>query len=141
VICIGATNRPDELDEGARRRFVKRLYIPLPDEASRRQLIARLLQGVDNSITGESLSCLVQATQGYSGADMKALCTEAAMGPVRQVIRLGHDISKVRAQDMSPITMQDFEEALDSVAPSVSESDLGRYVQWNSTFGSYRRME
>ena len=40
VLVIGATNRPQELDEAVRRRFVKRLYIPLPDESDREQLLA-----------------------------------------------------------------------------------------------------
>jgi ATP-dependent Zn protease len=38
VLVIGATNRPQEIDEAARRRFVKRIYVPLPDADSRRAL-------------------------------------------------------------------------------------------------------
>jgi SpoVK/Ycf46/Vps4 family AAA+-type ATPase len=43
VLIIGATNRPHELDDAARRRFVKRLYIPLPERADRQILLERLL--------------------------------------------------------------------------------------------------
>ena len=43
VLVVGATNRPADLDEAARRRLVKRLYIPLPDPEARADLVARLM--------------------------------------------------------------------------------------------------
>lgn len=141
VLAIGATNRPDELDEGARRRFVKRLYIPLPDDAGRRQLIERLLMDTEHSLQEGDMMELVRRTKGYSGADLKALCTEAAMGPVRLIIRSGRSIERISEREMPPIAVNDFMEALDAVAPSVSEADLTRYIDWNAIFGSYRRME
>lgn len=44
ILIIGATNRPDDLDEAVRRRLVKRLYIPLPNKAGRKQFIKRLIE-------------------------------------------------------------------------------------------------
>ena len=44
ILIIGATNRPDDLDEAVRRRLAKRLYIPLPNEAGRKQYLDRLLE-------------------------------------------------------------------------------------------------
>lgn len=141
VVVIGATNRPEELDEGARRRFVKRLYIPLPDETGRRHQLERLLRDCEHCLSNRDLDSVVQRTKGYSGADMRALCTEAAMGPVRRVIANGGCIAQVREHDVSPVSALDFDQAVDAVAPSVSESDLLRYVNWNGVFGSYRKME
>ena len=43
ILIIGATNRPDDLDEAARRRLVKRLYIPLPNSEGRKQFIDRMI--------------------------------------------------------------------------------------------------
>lgn len=43
-MIIGATNRPDDLDEAVRRRLIKRLYIPLPNQDGRRQFIKRLIE-------------------------------------------------------------------------------------------------
>ena len=120
---------------------MKRLYIPLPDEAGREQLIRRLLNESDHSLSTQDLNRLVLATKGFSGADIRALCTEAAMGPVRSIIQRGAVISSIREHDVPPISYQDFAAALDSVASSVSEADLIRYVEWNAVFGSYRRME
>lgn len=50
IYTLGATNRPDELDEAARRRFVKRIYIPLPDKAGRHQLLLTLLRDTRHSL-------------------------------------------------------------------------------------------
>jgi fidgetin-like protein 1 len=67
VIIIGATNRPEELDEAVRRRFVKRLYIPLPDEESRYGLITGLISQVTHNLTNAEIQQLVDLTDGYSG--------------------------------------------------------------------------
>ncbi len=64
VVMAGATNRPQELDEAARRRFVKRLYIPLPDEEARRQLVWRLLSANSHSIVEADVGKIVRATAG-----------------------------------------------------------------------------
>lgn len=84
---------------------------------------------------------LVKDTKGFSGADLKALCTEAAMGPVRLIIQRGGSIASISELDVPPISAADFAEALGAVSPSVSEADLTRYVDWNALFGSYRKME
>ncbi len=67
VVVVGATNRPEELDEAVRRRFVKRIYIPLPDAESRRQLLCSLLRGSPHSLSDEDLLSLVSKTDGFSG--------------------------------------------------------------------------
>ncbi|CAN0505052.1 unnamed protein product, partial [Ectocarpus sp. 12 AP-2014] len=100
VLVVGATNRPQELDEAARRRFVKRLYVPLPDESGRRQLMNILLKTSINSLTAEDVETVVEGTEGFSGADLHALCTEAAMGPVRD---LGSNICSVKVSDVPPM--------------------------------------
>ena len=67
VVIVGATNRPEELDEAVRRRFVKRIYIPLPDPESRRQLLMMLLEDVVHSLESADCEALVMKTDGYSG--------------------------------------------------------------------------
>jgi hypothetical protein len=141
VVIIGATNRPEELDEAARRRFVKRIYIPLPDEAGRSQLLATLLKNSAHELTQPDVDRLIAETDGFSGADIRSLCTEAALGPVREIAARCGNLARVRECDVPPITMAHFEEALEGVAASVSPADLLRYVDWNGKFGSYRRME
>lgn len=95
ILIIGATNRPDDLDEAVRRRLVKRLYIPLPNSAGRKQFIERMIdrdfksiEEMNNMInmSDEDIAKLTQLTKGFSGADLKALSTEAAMMPLREIV-------------------------------------------------------
>ena len=85
ILVIGATNLPQDLDEAARRRFVKRLYIPLPDEETRFSLLQILLKKNENTINEEGIHELVKRSDGYSCADIHNLCREAAMGPIRDI--------------------------------------------------------
>ncbi|CAH2074666.1 unnamed protein product, partial [Iphiclides podalirius] len=133
LLIVGATNRPQELDEAARRRLVKRLYIPLPDSQAREQIITNLLRNETNELTQADIQRVAGLTEGYSGADMKSLCSEAAMGPIRsvplsQIVSIGRD-------QVRPVNAQDFINALQRVKPSVSQDDLGQYVKWNKTYG------
>ena len=142
VVIVGATNRPDELDEAARRRFVKRIYIPLPDKAGRRQLVSNLLGKCDgHALTASDVTSLVVQTKGFSGADIANLCTEAALGPVREIaIRFKGNLKLIKNDDVPPVHMRHFLGALDRVQPSVSPGDLQRYLKWNDLFGTYKEV-
>ncbi|PHU09001.1 hypothetical protein BC332_20861 [Capsicum chinense] len=65
--------------------------------------------------------------RGYSGSDMKNLVKDASMGPLRETLRHGIEITKLKKKDMRPVTLQDFESALQEVSPSVSFNELGAY--------------
>lgn len=67
VVIVGATNRPEELDEAVRRRFIKRIYIPLPDAASRESLLRMLLRDIHHHLAEEDCMDLVARTEGFSG--------------------------------------------------------------------------
>lgn len=79
ILIIGATNRPDDLDEAVRRRLVKRLYIPLPNYAGRKQFIERLIHQAESkygqkfSFSEQEKEDLIKLTKGYSGADLQNL--------------------------------------------------------------------
>jgi SpoVK/Ycf46/Vps4 family AAA+-type ATPase len=77
ILVIGTTNRPGELDEAARRRFVKRLYVPLPDKVARKELILRVKQTEGQlELNEEDIGKVVEKTKGYSCADMAVLIRE-----------------------------------------------------------------
>ncbi|CAM9681845.1 unnamed protein product [Chrysoparadoxa australica] len=136
VLVIGATNRPEELDEAARRRFVKRLYVPLPEGVARQQLIKTLLHDSETCLSPDDIASVVQRTEGYSGADIHALCTEASMGPVRDMMVQGKDMSLIEASEVPPISREHFEGALRFMRPSVSGAEVERYVAWADQFAS-----
>ena len=83
ILVVGATNRPQELDEAARRRFVKRLYIPLPEPEARRALVTLLLKKNSHELTESDIDAVVEKTAGFSGADIRSLCTEGKWVYVR----------------------------------------------------------
>jgi fidgetin-like protein 1 len=135
VLVIGATNRPQELDEAARRRFTKRLYIPLPETEDREVLIRKLLENNKHCLVVSDVKTLAEETIGFSGADLHALSADAAMMPVRQ---LGARALEVNVTDIPPISYKHFRQALKGMKPSVSPADLVHYVEWDKTFGSKR---
>lgn len=68
-----------------RRRFVKRLYIPLPELEARINILTNLLKTVKNSLNFDDLKKVATLAEGYSGADMDSLCREASMQPLRSI--------------------------------------------------------
>lgn len=132
ILVIGATNRPQEIDEAARRRLVKRLYIPLPDSPARARIVENLLKNQRHCLSAEDIKLICEKTDGYSGSDMDNLCREAALGPIRSIT----DILQVDQDAVRPICLDDFEKALTQVRASVSSSDLLAYLDWNAKFGS-----
>ncbi|MCS6777813.1 MAG: AAA family ATPase [Chthonomonadaceae bacterium] len=80
VFVIGATNRPDMIDPALRRggRLSREIEIPLPDAAARRQLFALCTRHATLA-PDVDMDALVEKTEGYSGADIKALVNEAGL--------------------------------------------------------------
>ncbi|PQP94508.1 fidgetin-like protein 1 [Prunus yedoensis var. nudiflora] len=127
ILLIGATNRPQELDEAARRRLTKRLYIPLPSSEARAWI-------VQNILDKDGLFKL-------SREDIDSICNltevkDASMGPLREALKQGIEITKLKKEDMRAVTVEDFVSALQEVRPSVSLNELGTYEEWNKQFGS-----
>ncbi|KAJ5728617.1 uncharacterized protein N7483_003125 [Penicillium malachiteum] len=86
VIVIGATNRPDSVDPALRRpgRFDREFYFPLPNLEGRRAILDIHTKGWDPALPGEIKDELAKITKGYGGADLRALCTEAALNAVQR---------------------------------------------------------
>ncbi|KAJ6851225.1 uncharacterized protein M6B38_261140 [Iris pallida] len=134
VIVIGATNKPQELDDAVLRRLVKRIYIPLPDGSVRRLLLKSQLKGQAFSLPGNDLERLVRETEGYSGSDLQALCEEAAMMPIRE---LGQQhILTIKPSQLRRLKYEDFKKAMDVIRPSLQRSKWEELEQWNREFGS-----
>lgn len=131
-MVIGATNRPQEIDEAARRRLLKRLYIPLPDTKARAAIIRHLTSKHTNALTEEDIQWICEKTDGYSGSDLNGLCKDAALGPMRSI-----NIMEITSDsDVPPITRSHFESSLSQIRASVSSKDLEFYLDWNEKFGS-----
>ncbi|KAI8590344.1 P-loop containing nucleoside triphosphate hydrolase protein [Geranomyces variabilis] len=135
LLVLAATNRPQELDEAALRRLVKRIYIPLPEPATRAALIDHLLTGQKHGLSRPDIAQLLRLTEGYSGSDITALAREASLGPIRD---LGpKKLLSVAADAVRQIHLRDFVAALKIIRPSVSPASLKAYEEWNSRYGTY----
>lgn len=83
IVVMAATNRPQELDEAALRRFPKRVYVTLPDLNTRQLLLRRLLEKQGSPLGDADLNRLAMLTEGYSGSDLTSLAKDAALEPIR----------------------------------------------------------
>uniref|UniRef100_A0A8D3C9C8 Fidgetin-like protein 1 n=1 Tax=Scophthalmus maximus TaxID=52904 RepID=A0A8D3C9C8_SCOMX len=123
VLVMGATNRPQELDEAVLRYMDK----------TRSTLLTNLLGKHGNPLSINELSYVAKVTAGYSGSDLTALAKDAALGPIRE---LGPDqVRCMAANEMRNIKTKDFEDSLKRIKPTVSPTTLKMYTKWNKDFG------
>jgi len=129
VVIIAATNRPDLLDSALLRpgRFDRIILTPVPDEKTRLGIFN--VHTKDMPLKGVDLKELAKKTDGYAGADIEALCREAA------IIALRKDM---KSKD---INEKNFEEALKKVKASVSKQIEKKYEEIEDTFKKKRADE
>lgn len=84
ILVLGASNVPWELDPAIRRRFEKRIYIPLPDIHARIAQYKIRLGKTPNNLSEDDFEELAKATEGYSGSDITVVVKEALMMPIRR---------------------------------------------------------
>jgi transitional endoplasmic reticulum ATPase len=114
VVVIGATNRPDILDPALLRpgRFDRVIYVPPPDRQARLQILKVHTRSMPLA-PDVDLNQLAALTEGYSGADLEAVCREAALSAARENM------------DADRVEWRHFMQALQKVAPSITD-DLKR---------------
>ncbi|KAK8866314.1 hypothetical protein M9Y10_009274 [Tritrichomonas musculus] len=102
VLLIAATNLPWALDPAMRRRFEKRIYVPLPDSDARLALIQGKLKDASHSLTNQDIRELAQSTEGFSGADISILVRDALMQPIREFQQSKYFVQK-KGLDMNGV--------------------------------------
>ncbi|CAM8884525.1 unnamed protein product [Rhodiola kirilowii] len=139
VMVLAATNFPWDIDEALRRRLEKRIYIPLPNFESRKELIRINLKTVEVA-PDVDIDEVSKRTDGYSGDDLTNVCRDASLNGMRRKIagKTREEIKNMSKDEISndPVAMCDFEEALAKVQRSVSPTDIERHVKWLNEFGS-----
>ncbi|XP_001375971.2 vacuolar protein sorting-associated protein 4B isoform X2 [Monodelphis domestica] len=90
ILVLGATNIPWVLDSAIRRRFEKRIYIPLPEDHARTAMFKLHLGTTHNNLSEADFRELGKKTDGYSGADISIIVRDALMQPVRKVQSATH---------------------------------------------------
>jgi transitional endoplasmic reticulum ATPase len=129
IVIIGATNRPDMLDTALLRpgRFDRIILTPVPDLQGRLETLK--VHTKKMPLKDVDLEELAAKTEGYVGADIEALCREAAILALR---------AKISAKD---VTMAHFEDALNTVPPSVTKDVEKMFEDLKHRFRSARAKE
>lgn len=164
LLVLGATNLPWALDPAVRRRFEKRIYIPLPDELARQAMLKIMIKDTPNALDENHMKVVSEIAKGFSGSDISTLVKEACYQPLRKCesavsFKLVVDpkdgiqkytpcppsdpeATKMRLHEIPasklylPIVgIDDLMEAMNKSKPSVSEGDLDRYIQFTNDFG------
>jgi len=159
ILIIAATNLPWDLDTAIRRRFDKRIYIPLPDKNARKEMFKIHSGEYGNNI---DFTYLAESTEGFSGSDINVLVNDALYEPIRTCQRADHfiyidgkytpvlnndiykdNVVKIKLDEIEShklvvpsVTERDFKVALSRVSKSVSLCDVNRYLEWTKMFGT-----
>lgn len=117
VVVIAATNRPDILDPAVLRpgRFDRLIYVPAPDPRALKEIFK--IHAHDMPLSKDvDLDQVARMAAGYSGADVEAVCREAAMNALREDV------------NSDEVTLRDFKEAMEKVKPSITP-DMDTWYQ------------
>ncbi|KAK7359617.1 hypothetical protein VNO77_01579 [Canavalia gladiata] len=137
VFVLAATNLPWELDAAMLRRLEKRILVPLPEPEARREMFEQLLPHSDDEVIPYDL--LVDQTEGYSGSDIRLLCKETAMQPLRRLmsqLELREEVvPEEELPKVGPIRPDDIETALKNTRPS-AHLHAHKYDKFNADYGS-----
>ncbi|KAF8839932.1 AAA-domain-containing protein [Paxillus ammoniavirescens] len=163
VLVLGATNIPWQLDPAIKRRFEKRVYIPLPGIEARKRMFEIHIGSTPCHLEAKDYRTLAERTEGYSGSDISIVVRDALMQPVRKVISATHfkpssSSGKVKWTPCSPgdpeavekswseiesdeliepqLRLQDFVKSLESTRPTVTEADIKRHDDWTKESGN-----
>lgn len=136
LLTIAATNTPWDLDEAILSRFGKLVYVPLPDEVTRRQIFGIQLERAGYQCA-VPVGDLVERSAGYSGRDIEKLCTEAVERMLADansalVDAAGKTAGILRRQQLAvrPISLKEFDEAFGKIRPKTGAETLRRYEEW-----------
>ncbi|MCD6511987.1 MAG: CDC48 family AAA ATPase [Thermoplasmata archaeon] len=127
VTVIAATNRPDIIDPALLRpgRFDRLIYIPPPDKKARLEIF-RIHTKKKPLAKDVSIEELAEKTEGYTGADIAAVCNEAVMAAIREYLSKNKEFDKKKLKELK-IRKKHFEEALKIVKP-LSKDELAKYI-------------
>ncbi|KAM3723334.1 putative ligand-gated ion channel [Dirofilaria immitis] len=120
VLLICATNCPWELDAAFLRRFEKRIFVGLPDAASRVTLLKKFMNKLTIS-SNINWNVLETVTDGFSGDDLRRFAREIAFlhfNKFKELYNLNCAISRSRLAAQIPVTMEDFEQTLQKFCPT-----------------------
>ncbi|KAM3351026.1 hypothetical protein ACQJBY_023191 [Aegilops geniculata] len=139
VFVLAATNLPWELDAAMLRRLEKRILVPLPEAEARHAMFEEFLPSTPDTME-IPYDVLVENTEEYSGSDIRLVCKEAAMQPLRRLMAVlegrQEEMPEDELPEVGPIAAEDIELALRNTRPS-AHLHAHRYEKFNQDYGSH----
>lgn len=143
VVVVAATNRPDIIDKALLRpgRIDRMIYIPPPEKKTRKKIFEIHLKNKPVA-KDVDLALLAEKTENYVGADIEAICREAVMLSLREIIKkeLKKEDLKKALKDKN-IEKRHFEDAIKRVEPTMTKETLKRYEQIMKEFKRHTEKE
>jgi transitional endoplasmic reticulum ATPase len=148
VTILAATNRPDMLDDALLRpgRLERHIYVPAPDEESRKKIFDVYLGGETENILSKDLDvdALVKKTEGYVGADIEAVVREAKMAAMRDfIVQMGDRSEQERTDAIKNVmlTKAHFDAALQNVRGSLDKDAIEKSERqsWEMLYNGEQR--
>jgi len=141
VVVIAATNRPDIIDKALLRpgRVDRMIYIPPPEKKTRKKIFEIHLK---NKPVAEDvdINLLSEKTENYVGADIEAICKEAVMLSIREIVGKGMNKDDLKkALKGKKLEKRHFEDAIKRVEPTMTKETLKRYEQIVGEFKRYKK--
>jgi len=141
VVVVAATNRPDIIDKALLRpgRVDRMIYIPPPEKKTRKKIFEIHLK--DKPVAKDvDMNILSEKTENYVGADIEAICKEAVMLSIREIVRKGMNKDDLKkALKGKKIEKRHFEDAIKRVEPTMTKETLKRYEQIVGEFKRYKK--
>lgn len=138
VFVIGATNRPDLLDSALLRpgRFDKMLYLGIPEDKNSKLNVMKALTRRFQLEEDADLDALAEkCPSNLTGADYYALCSDAMLNTMKRKIQQLEAGESVNEKEIL-VSQQDFNEALENLTPSLTDSEIQRYRQLRDSFSN-----
>lgn len=128
LLLLGATNRPWDIDSAAMRsgRFSQKIYLPLPDAPARKFMIEKSMKNVPVEKDFD-IDRIVSQTENYSGADLEELCDRAKDEPL---------LKAIATNSVVLVSNADFDRVLSVMPPSVTQSEIKLFEEYNNELGS-----
>ncbi|KAF9074043.1 AAA-domain-containing protein [Rhodocollybia butyracea] len=165
VLVLGATNIPWQLDNAIKRRFEKRIHIPLPGPDARRRMFELHVGNTPCQLTPKDYRVLADHTEGYSGSDIAIVVRDALMQPVRKLLSATHfqtvsdpetgvlkwtpcspgepeavekSWETVEADELMepPLKLADFMKSLETNRSTCTAADIKRHDDWTRESGN-----
>ena len=137
VLTIAATNRPWDIDSAIHSRFGRQVYVPLPDDASRRRILEINLDDRGHH-TAMSMESLVARTAGYSGREITQICEQSVAHMVGRVnpglegiVDQGREAVAGYQIRVEPLETRDFDAGFRAIGkPETTAADLRQFARW-----------